>query len=97
MSRISVIGGGSWGTALAVIAAGGGHDVTLWSRDAEVVGAINAERRNPKYLSDLDIPLSVHATLNLSNNRKPGPVDYPRSTFTRNSRIDGTDRRRSIT
>jgi glycerol-3-phosphate dehydrogenase (NAD(P)+) len=67
MSRITVIGGGSWGTALAVIAARGGHDVTLWSRDAEVVGAINAEQRNPKYLSDVAIPLSVHASLNLSS------------------------------
>jgi glycerol-3-phosphate dehydrogenase (NAD(P)+) len=66
MSRITVIGGGSWGTALAVIAGRRGHDVTLWSRDEEVVRAINAERRNPKYLSDLAIPPGVNASLDLS-------------------------------
>jgi len=37
MKRIAIIGGGSWGTALAVIAARAGHDVQLWSRNPDVV------------------------------------------------------------
>ena len=30
MSRVAVIGGGSWGTALAFLLASNGHDVNLW-------------------------------------------------------------------
>ena len=33
MSKISVIGAGSWGTALAVVLQKNGHDVTIWSID----------------------------------------------------------------
>ena len=33
MSRIGVIGAGSWGTALATVLAGKGHDVTIWLRN----------------------------------------------------------------
>ena len=39
--RIAIIGAGSWGTALAIIAARAGHEVTIWSRDPEVVNSIN--------------------------------------------------------
>ena len=49
--RVAVIGAGSWGTALALVLAEAGHDVMLWARTAEVARAINAEHRNPRYLS----------------------------------------------
>ena len=32
MAKVGVIGAGSWGTALALVLCGNGHDVTLWSR-----------------------------------------------------------------
>jgi len=48
--RITVAGGGSWGTALAHVLACGGHEVLLWARDAAVVEAVNARRENPRYL-----------------------------------------------
>ena len=51
--RIAVIGAGSWGTALAQVLAGNGHDVGLWARKPEVAAAINADHRNPRYLSDV--------------------------------------------
>ena len=62
MKQIAIIGAGSWGTALAVIAAQAGHDVRLWSRNADVVSSINAERINSRYLSSTSIPEGVTAT-----------------------------------
>jgi glycerol-3-phosphate dehydrogenase (NAD(P)+) len=63
--RISVIGAGSWGTALAVLASRAAHDVRLWSRDRAVVESINASRFNPKYLSTTRVPDSVIASNDL--------------------------------
>jgi len=60
--RVGVIGAGSWGTALAVIAGRAGHDVRLWSRNAEVADAINRERSNPCYLKETRIPDNVGAS-----------------------------------
>ena len=47
--RISVIGAGAWGTALA-IAAARRHRVLLWARDAAQAQQMAAERRNDRYL-----------------------------------------------
>ena len=60
--RIAIIGAGSWGTALAIIAARAGHDVQLWSRNAVVVDSINRDHTNPVYLSGARIPNSVLAS-----------------------------------
>lgn len=60
--RIAIIGAGSWGTALAIVAARAGFEVALWSRDAEVVKSINAERVNSRYLTSSSIPAAVTAT-----------------------------------
>jgi len=57
-----VIGAGSWGTALAVHLARAGTGVRLWARSAELVDAIRAGRRNPWYLSDVDLPPGVEVT-----------------------------------
>jgi glycerol-3-phosphate dehydrogenase (NAD(P)+) len=62
MKSIAIIGAGSWGTALGIIAGRAGHRVRLWSRNADVVGEINRERLNSKYLSSHVIPESVSAT-----------------------------------
>jgi glycerol-3-phosphate dehydrogenase (NAD(P)+) len=66
MKRIAVIGGGSWGTALAIVAARAGHEVHLWSRDAAVVEAINREHINPRYLTESRIPNTARATKNIT-------------------------------
>jgi glycerol-3-phosphate dehydrogenase (NAD(P)+) len=65
MKRIAIIGAGSWGTALAVVAARAGHSVCLWSRDAEVVNSINERHVNSRYLVSASIPTGVIATSDL--------------------------------
>lgn len=64
--RIAIVGAGSWGTALAVIAARAGHQVSLWSRDPEVVKSINESRVNSRYLTSISIPEQVTATNEIS-------------------------------
>ena len=60
---VAVIGGGSWGTALAIHAARSGSPVRLWAREREVVDGIRARRRSPWYLTDIDVPTPVEPTL----------------------------------
>lgn len=60
--KIAVIGAGSWGTALAQLLAGNGHNVSLWARRSDVVSSINSKHRNPRYLSDVDLHPDVVAT-----------------------------------
>jgi len=62
VKRIAIIGAGSWGTALAVVAARAGHTVSLWSRNAEVISSINERRVNSRYLVETSIPANVVAT-----------------------------------
>ncbi|MGQ3052016.1 MAG: NAD(P)H-dependent glycerol-3-phosphate dehydrogenase [Roseateles sp.] len=60
--KISVLGAGAWGTALAMQAAGAGHQVTLWGRDAAAVEQMSASRRNAAYLPDSELPASLALT-----------------------------------
>jgi glycerol-3-phosphate dehydrogenase (NAD(P)+) len=63
--RVAVIGAGSWGTALAIVAANNHHHVRLWAREPEVAQQINRAHRNPFYLSDFALPEGIHATTSL--------------------------------
>ncbi len=65
MTHLAIIGAGSWGTALAIVAARAQHDVSLWSRDPSVVNSINNQRHNPRHLSFAKIPEQVTATASL--------------------------------
>jgi glycerol-3-phosphate dehydrogenase (NAD(P)+) len=51
MTRIGVLGAGSWGTTLADLLARKGHEVRLWAYEAEVVEAINSRHENPLFLA----------------------------------------------
>ncbi|CAN5635148.1 NAD(P)H-dependent glycerol-3-phosphate dehydrogenase [soil metagenome] len=62
MKRVAVIGAGSWGTALGIVAAWRGHEVRLWSRNAGVIESINRQHVNAIYLPDSHIPERVQAT-----------------------------------
>ncbi len=63
---VCVLGAGSFGTCLAMLCARK-HDVTLWSRDPAIADAINREHRNPRYLTDFEIPEGVRATSDLGD------------------------------
>jgi glycerol-3-phosphate dehydrogenase (NAD(P)+) len=60
--KISVLGAGAWGTALAIQAARAGHDVLLWARDAAAVAQMQASRRNVAYLPDSELPDTLGLT-----------------------------------
>ncbi len=57
-----MLGGGAWGTALAAMAAGCCETVTLWARDPETVASVNSQKRNQRYLGDIDLPDAIEAT-----------------------------------
>jgi glycerol-3-phosphate dehydrogenase (NAD(P)+) len=63
--QIAVIGAGSWGTALAMVAARNQHRVKLWAREPEVASEINRARKNPLYLSDFVLPENIRATTDI--------------------------------
>ncbi|WP_068539135.1 NAD(P)H-dependent glycerol-3-phosphate dehydrogenase [Olegusella massiliensis] len=63
MSKVSVIGTGSWGTAAAGLLAVNADEVTLLARSAEVADAINTNHHNPRHLCDYVLPANVCATL----------------------------------
>ncbi len=59
---IGVVGGGAWGTALALVAARAGRSATIWTRDAATVTDINDAHENPRYLPGIPIEGAVSAT-----------------------------------
>jgi glycerol-3-phosphate dehydrogenase (NAD(P)+) len=66
MKSIAIIGGGSWGTALGIMAGRSGHAVRLWSRNAEVIASINRRHVNEAYLPSFSIPGTVLGTTDLA-------------------------------
>ena len=66
MTRVAVLGAGSWGTTLADLLARAGHDVRLWAYEPEVVEQINREHRNPAFLPDAILAAELRAVGALS-------------------------------
>ena len=64
---VALIGGGSWGTALATHLGRRGADVRLWVRESEIVESITRRRRNAWYLTDVELPSAVQATGELAD------------------------------
>ncbi len=65
MERISIIGAGSWGTALAISLARAGRPVTLWAYEPEVVDSIRVHRENILFLPGAILPPQIEATNDL--------------------------------
>lgn len=59
MAKISVIGAGSYGTALAICFARNGHETLLWGRDQQHISNMTASRSNEKYLPGSQFPESL--------------------------------------
>jgi len=62
MTKIAVLGAGSWGTALANTASENGHDVRLWTHNSDQVEEINQRHTNHKYLPNAVLVPSLIAT-----------------------------------
>ncbi len=66
MEKVTVLGAGSWGTALAVVLAENGHDTLLWTHRADQAKEINEQHTNNKYLNNTTLPENLKATSDLS-------------------------------
>ena len=63
--RFSVIGGGSWGSALAILLANKGYEVDMWIRDDSQVKEMELSRENKKYLPNIKLPDNLRLTNDL--------------------------------
>ncbi len=65
MEKVSIIGAGSWGTALAFVLAENGHDSLIWTRRAEQADEINNQHTNKRYLPEVRLPENLNSTSEL--------------------------------
>ena len=65
MEKVTVLGAGSWGTALAVVLAENGHDTLIWTHRQDQANEINTSHTNKKYLPTTVLPRNLVATANL--------------------------------
>lgn len=63
---MTVVGAGSWGTALSIHLARVGHDVWLWGRDPRLIEDLRVRRANAVYLPDVLLPDGVTPTADLA-------------------------------
>ncbi len=61
MRNVTILGAGSFGTALATVLDTAGNNVQIWAREKEVVESINNHHVNPSYISDIKLPESIKA------------------------------------
>lgn len=61
MSKVTFLGGGSFGTALSIMLAKKGMEVNMWDRKLSVINDINIKRENIKYLPSIVVPAGVTA------------------------------------
>lgn len=64
--KISIIGGGSWGTALALLVSEHGLPITIWAHNPAVAEEINSRHTNSHYLPGINLPHNVKATVDLA-------------------------------
>lgn len=65
MEKVVVMGAGSWGTALAILLAEKGNDVTLWEYQNEKAVTVERERENKVFLPGAKFPETLHVTSEL--------------------------------
>lgn len=61
MRNVTIVGAGSFGTALATVLDTAGNDVQIWAREKEIVEGINENHQNPSYLSHVELPETIKA------------------------------------
>ncbi|WP_103105262.1 NAD(P)H-dependent glycerol-3-phosphate dehydrogenase [Brevibacillus reuszeri] len=72
--NVTVIGAGSWGTALASVLADNGHQVTIWVRDPKLAEQINTKHVNEKYLPEVNLSSNIVAKVDLKEAVTGKPV-----------------------
>lgn len=70
MAKVGVIGAGSWGTALSVLLYDNGHQVTIWSIDAQEVEMLDKQREHEKKLPGVKLAEDIVITGNLEETVK---------------------------
>ncbi|HTZ34186.1 MAG TPA: NAD(P)H-dependent glycerol-3-phosphate dehydrogenase [Methylomirabilota bacterium] len=67
MSRIAILGGGSWGTGLAVALGRSRrkHEIRIWAREASIAQSIREHHENPVYLEGCELPSCVDASIDI--------------------------------
>lgn len=74
MTRVAILGAGSWGTALAVHLGRIEHEVHLWARDPGLASDVQETRFNPTYLPGARLPASVIVTASLEEALRGAPL-----------------------
>ncbi|NLB89255.1 MAG: NAD(P)H-dependent glycerol-3-phosphate dehydrogenase [Syntrophomonadaceae bacterium] len=74
MSKICVIGSGSWGTALSILLANNNQDVTLWGRIEDGIEDINIARENKRFLPGVKLPENINVTHDLNTAFKDAEI-----------------------
>jgi len=91
VSRITILGGGGWGTGLAVVLVGSRrkHEIRLWVRASSLADSIERDRENKKYLPGIPLPPCITASSDLENSVREAqivlsaiPAAHTRSIFT---------------
>jgi glycerol-3-phosphate dehydrogenase (NAD(P)+) len=72
--KIGVIGAGAWGTALAMLLADKGHDVTLWMYEKDLAEETGRTRENRVYLPGFTLPASITVTSSLETAARNTPI-----------------------
>ncbi|WP_457623851.1 NAD(P)H-dependent glycerol-3-phosphate dehydrogenase [Persephonella sp.] len=72
--RLTVVGAGSWGTALAQAFSGNFNEVIIWGRDKLVLNSINKERKNKKYLPEVLLSKNIIGEENLNKAISSGDI-----------------------
>jgi glycerol-3-phosphate dehydrogenase (NAD(P)+) len=67
MTKIAVLGAGSWGTALSLLLARNGHQIYLWGHDPEFQKRLHLERENLKYLPGFSFPKNIQPVQQLTS------------------------------
>src|SRR5439155_21044676 len=66
VKRLAIIGGGAWGTALAIVTRRAGAGVALWARDPAIAGAVNDQHENSVYLPGIPLDPAIAATTDVT-------------------------------
>lgn len=74
MEEITVLGAGSWGTALAILLGRSGHKVILWARRPEHAEELSRTRVNASYLPGFQFPQAVRITADPAEALRHGQV-----------------------